>query len=294
MKAYNKEAFTGWLFIMPAIIGFGLLTVIPIIFSLVISFTDWNFMEGLKGIRFTGFHNYTKMWSDQWFTDSLKNNLIFAVTTVPLIMLFSLLTAVALNHGAFFKTPLRMIIFMPYVSSIVAVSLVWALLYSPSQGPINQALRGFGIEHPPGWLSDPKWALVAIIIMSVWAAIGYNMVIYLAGLQSIPKDLYEASSIDGAGKVRQFFSVTIPLLSPTTFFVLITCIIHSFQVFAAIFMMTQGGPGTSTSVLTFYIYQTGFSFYKMGYASAMAWILTLIIFMVTIVQWIGQKRWVNY
>ncbi|CAG7639908.1 carbohydrate ABC transporter permease [Paenibacillus allorhizosphaerae] len=294
MNAYKKEAFTGWLFIMPAIIGFGLLTVIPIIFSLVISFTDWNFMEGLKGIRFTGFHNYTQMWSDQWFTDSLKNNLIFAVTTVPLIMIFSLLTAVGLNHGAFFKTPLRMIIFMPYVSSIVAVSLVWALLYSPSQGPINQALRRFGIEHPPGWLSDPKWALAAIIIMSVWAAIGYNMVIYLAGLQSIPKDLYEASSIDGAGKVRQFFSVTIPLLSPTTFFVLITCIIHSFQVFAAIFMMTQGGPGTSTSVLTFYIYQTGFSFYKMGYASAMAWILTLIIFLVTIVQWIGQKRWVNY
>ncbi|CAG7647168.1 Lactose transport system permease protein LacF [Paenibacillus solanacearum] len=294
MNAYKKEAFTGWLFIMPAIIGFGLLTVIPILFSLVISFTDWNFMEGLKGIRFTGFHNYTEMWSDPWFTDSLKNNLIFAVTTVPCIMIFSLLTAVGLNHGAFFKTPLRMIIFMPYVSSIVAVSLVWALLYSPSQGPINQALRGFGIENPPGWLSDPKWALAAIIIMSVWAAIGYNMVIYLAGLQSIPKDLYEAASIDGAGKVKQFFSVTIPLLSPTTFFVLITCIIHSFQVFAAIFMMTQGGPGTSTSVVTFYIYQTGFSFYKMGYASAMAWILTLIIFMITIIQWIGQKRWVNY
>jgi len=294
MNAYRKEAFTGWLFILPALIGFGLLTVIPILFSLVISFTDWNFMEGLKGIRFSGFHNYTEMWSDHWFTDSLKNNLVFAVTTVPLIMIFSLLTAVGLNQGVFFKTPLRMIIFMPYVSSVVAVSLVWALLYSPSQGPINQVLRDIGIEHPPGWLSDPKWALTAIIIMSVWAAIGYNMVIYLAGLQAIPKDLYEASSIDGAGKVRQFFSVTIPLLSPTTFFVLITCIIHSFQVFAAIFMMTQGGPGTSTSVLTFYIYQSGFSFYKMGYASAMAWILTLIIFLVTIVQWIGQKRWVNY
>ncbi|MFH5185199.1 carbohydrate ABC transporter permease [Paenibacillus sp. TAB 01] len=240
MNAYRKEAFTGWLFILPALIGFGLLTVIPILFSLVISFTDWNFMEGLKGIRFSGFHNYTEMWSDHWFTDSLKNNLVFAVTTVPLIMIFSLLTAVGLNQGVFFKTPLRMIIFMPYVSSVVAVSLVWALLYSPSQGPINQVLRDIGIEHPPGWLSDPKWALTAIIIMSVWAAIGYNMVIYLAGLQAIPKDLYEASSIDGAGKVRQFFSVTIPLLSPTTFFVLITCIIHSFQVFAAIFMMTQG------------------------------------------------------
>lgn len=294
LKSQQIETISGWLFILPSLIGFSLLTLIPILLSLIISFTEWNFLTGLSGIKFIGIGNYIDMWSDRWFTDSLKNNLIFAVVTVPAIMFFSLIAALALDKGTFFRGPIRLMIFMPYVSSAVAIAIVWGILYDPSRGPINQFLSSIGIDNPPGWLSDSSWALPALIILTVWMYIGYNMVIYLAGLQNIPKSLYEAAKIDGAGAFTQIFKITLPLLSPTTFFVLVTCIIQSFQVFIAVFIMTQGGPGTSTTVLTFYIYQAGFSFYRMGYASAMAWILFIIIFIVTLIQWRKQKKWVNY
>ncbi|MGP4079185.1 carbohydrate ABC transporter permease [Pseudalkalibacillus sp. R45] len=292
-RAY-KETLAGWLFILPCLVGFGLLTLVPILFSLIISFTDWNFLNGIQGIQFVGFENFIKMWSDKWFTDSLFNNIVFTLITVPCTMILALVTAVLLNDKTFLKSPIRLMIFLPYISSIVAVAVVWAILYSPSQGPINAFLRSIGISDPPGWLSDSSWALPAIIILTVWMNVGYNMIIYLAGLQGIPKELYEAAKIDGAGPIKSFFKITVPMLSPTSFFVLITCIIQSFQVFAAIFIMTEGGPGTSTSVLTYYIYQAGFSFYDMGYASAMAWVLFIIVFAITIIQWRGQKKWVNY
>lgn len=294
LKHHQSEMLAGWLFIGPSVLGFGVLTLIPIVFSLAMSFTDWNFLDGIKGFRFVGLDNFIQMWHDRWFTDSLINNLIFVAATVPAIMILSLLTAVGLNNGAFLKSPIRLMVFMPYVSSVVAISVVWGVLYNPSQGPINGFLQSIGISDPPGWLASTTWALPAVIVMNIWSSIGYNMVIYLAGLQNIPKDLYEAAKIDGAGPVASFFRVTIPLLSPTTFFILIMSIIHSFQVFVAVFIMTQGGPGTSTSVLTFYIYQAGFSFYKMGYASAMAWVLFVFIFIITAIQWQGQKKWVNY
>ncbi|MEW9671159.1 carbohydrate ABC transporter permease [Ammoniphilus sp. 3BR4] len=294
LKHNQVEALSGWLFILPSVLGFGLLTLVPIVFSLVISFTDWNFLNGLKAFHFVGFDNYINMWSDRWFTDSLINNLIFVSATVPLTIVISLLIAMGLNKGAFLKTPIRLMVFMPYISSMVAVAIVWGVLYDPSRGPINAFLHSIGIKDLPQWLASSTWALPAIIILTVWANVGYNMVIYLAGLQNIPKDLYEAAKMDGAGPIASFFHVTLPMLSPTTFFVVITSIIQSFQVFVTIFIMTQGGPGTSTSVLTFYIYQAGFSFYQMGYASAMAWILFIIIFAITFVQWQGQKKWVNY
>lgn len=288
------EAVAGWLFILPAILGFGVLTVVPIVLSLIISFMDWNFLDGLGGMKFVGLDNFIRLWSDKWFIDSLKNNLLFAAVTVPATIVLSLLTALALNRGVFLKSPIRLMIFMPYISSIVAVSIVWATLYNPTMGPINSFLYSLGIENPPGWLSSTTWALPAIMIMTVWANIGYNMIIYLAGLQGIPRDLYEAGTIDGAGPVTSFFHITVPMLSPTTFFVLITSIIQSFQVFIAVFIMTKGGPGSSTTVLTYYAYRTGFDFYQMGYSSAMAWVLFLIIFAVTFLQWKGQQKWVHY
>lgn len=290
----NSEALRGWLFILPSLLGFGVLTLIPILFSFTISFTSWNFLQGFKGIHFVGLENFIKMWSDHWFIDSLKNNLMFTAITVPAIMILSLLSALALNKGVYFKNSIRLMIFMPYVSSMVAISVVWGILYNPSLGPINAFLRSIGIDNPPGWLASSDWALPAIMILTIWANIGYNMVIYLAGIQGIPNDLYEAAKMDGAGHKACFFHITIPMLSPTTFFVLITSIIHSFQVFIAVFMMTKGGPGTATSVITYYIYQSAFSFYEMGYASAMAWILFIMIFIVTIFQWQGQKKWVHY
>ncbi|XID92918.1 carbohydrate ABC transporter permease [Paenibacillaceae bacterium WGS1546] len=290
----KSEAFIGWMFILPAIAGLAVFMIIPMILSFIISFTDWNYLDGIEGIRIAGFGNYVSMWRDEWFIDSLKNNFIFALVTVPATMVFSLLCAIVLNKGVFLKKSIRLMLFVPYISSMVAVSIVWSNLFNPTQGPINQFLRGLGVDNPPGWLSSMEWALPAIIIMTIWYNVGYNMIIYLAGLQNIPKDLYEAVRIDGAGPFKSFMNVTLPLLSPTTFFVMITCIINSFQVFIAVFIMTQGGPGTSTTVLTYYAYKAGFGFYKMGYASAMAWILFLIILIITVLQWKGQKRWVHY
>lgn len=290
----RKETLSGWLFILPSVIGFGILTIIPIGLSLVVSFTQWNYLHGLSGMRFIGIDNFINMWSDNLFVKSLVNNLIFTLVTVPATMIISLLTALALNKGTFFRSSIRLMIFMPYVSSIVAVSIVWALLMHPSSGPLNAFLMSVGVADPPDWLASTTWALPAIIMLTVWTNIGYNMIIYLAGLQGIPNDIYEAAKIDGAGGLASFFKITLPLLSPTTFFVLIMCIIQSFQVFISVFIMTQGGPGSATSVLTFYVYRYGFEFYEMGYASAMAWILFIIIFIVTMIQWHGQKKWVNY
>lgn len=290
----QSDTWAGWLFILPGIAGFGVLTIVPIALSLVISFTDWNFLDGLGGLRFTGLDNFIRMWSDQWFVDSLKNNLLFAAVTVPATIALSLLAAIGLNKGVYLKSPIRLMIFMPYVSNMVAISIVWGTLFNPSMGPINSFLGSIGIDDPPGWLASSAWALPAIMIITVWANVGYNMIIYLAGLQGISKDLYEAAKIDGAGPTTSFFRITLPMLSPTTFFVLITSIIHSFQVFIAVFIMTKGGPGSSTTVLTYYAYRTGFDFYKMGYSSAMAWILFLIIFLITFLQWQGQKRWVHF
>jgi multiple sugar transport system permease protein len=293
-NAIKSEALTGWMFILPAIAGLAVFMIIPMILSLIISLTDWNYLDGISGIRITGFDNYVSMWKDEWFIASLKNNFVFALVTVPATMLFSLLSALALNRGVFLKKSIRLMMFIPYVSSMVAVSIVWSNLFNPTQGPINHFLRSMGMDNPPGWLSTTEWALPAIMIMTIWYNIGYNMIIYLAGLQNIPRDLYEAAKIDGAGPFRSFSNITLPLLSPTTFFVLITCIINSFQVFIAIFIMTDGGPGTSTTVLTYYAYKAGFGFYKMGYASAMAWVLFVIILIITALQWRGQKRWVHY
>lgn len=183
--------------------------------------------------------------------------------------------------------------FLPYISNIVAVSIVWVMMYSP-WGPFTQLIKALGIKNPPQWLGDPNWALPAIMIMTIWANIGYSIMIYTSAIQGLPKEAYEAASIDGANGFQQFWYLTINFLSPTTFFLVITTVISSFQVFAPIQIMSRGGPGSSSNVLVYYIYTSAFSFYKMGYASAMSWILFIVLFLITLVQWHGQKKWVSY
>jgi len=201
--------------------------------------------------------------------------------------------AVIIDRYCFAKTPVRLALFMPYISNIVAVSIVWVMMYSP-WGPFTQMVKMFGVKNPPQWLGDYKWSLPAVIIMTVWSGIGYAVMIYTSALQNLPKDVYEAADIDGASELRKFFKLTIPFLSPTTFFLVTTTLISSFQVFAPIQLMTRGGPGSSSSVLVYYIYTSAFSFYKMGYASSMSWILFLLLFTVTLIQWKNQQRWVSY
>jgi multiple sugar transport system permease protein len=284
---------TGLAFILPNMLGMIAFTLIPVMFSLIISFTDWDFTKGFGRWNFIGLQNFIKMWSDTWFTSALFHTILFAFISVPVIITVSMVLAVVIDKACFAKTSIRLAMFMPYISNIVAVSIVWVMMYSP-WGPLTQAIKFFGVENPPKWLGDYHWALPAIIFMAIWMNIGYCILIYTASIQGLPGDLYEAADIDGASEVRKFWSLTVPSLSPTTFFLVITQFIGAFQVFAQVQVMTRGGPGTATNVLVYYIYTSAFTFYKMGYGAAMSWILFLILFGITLIQWRGQKKWVSY
>ncbi|MCR8660226.1 carbohydrate ABC transporter permease [Paenibacillus endoradicis] len=288
-----RETMAGYLFISPMVLLATVLTIIPILLSGVISFTDWNFIAGLDSIKFIGFDNYAKMFSDDDFLKSLNNNLLL-ILVIPVSLFISLILAVLINNSTYFKSFFKVIYFMPFISSFVAVAVLWRVLFHPSNGPINNFLMSIGISNPPAWLADPSFSLISVMIIMIWAGVGFEMIIFMAGLQNISKDLYEAADIDGASKVRQFFKITIPLLSPTTFFLLITGIVGSFKVFDLIMILTNGGPAGSTSVIVFYLYKVAFIQLKSGYASAIGIMLLIIILAITVIQWIGQKKWVNY
>jgi multiple sugar transport system permease protein len=284
---------TGYAFILPNVLGMLCFTLIPIVFSLVISLTDWDFTRGIGNWKFIGLRNYITMWSDEWFTSAFAHTVVYAVVTVPVTIFVSLVLAVIIDRACHAKTVLKLAMFMPYISNIVAVSIVWVMMYSP-WGPFTQFVRLLGVTNPPQWLGDYTWALPAIMLMAIWGGLGYCILIYTASIQGLPMEIYEAADIDGAGEVRKFFKLTIPLLSPTIFFLVITQSIGAFQVFAQVQVMTQGGPGTSSSVLVYYIYKSAFTFYKMGYGAAMSWILFIILFGITLIQWKSQKKWVGY
>lgn len=285
-----RENLAGWLFISLNLVGYIAFKLLPIILSLYLSFCKWNLISGLGGIKFTGIKNYVNLFSDDWFRASVINTFIFAFVSVPISIFLALLLAVVLNDKIFAKSLVRLSFFLPYICSTVAVSVVWNILYMKSFGPINEFLRAIGIANPPGWLSSSHWAMISIIIMSVWQVIGYNSIILLAGLQGIDRALYESANIDGASGITKFFKITIPMLSPSLFFVTVTSIIGSFQVFTQVNIMTQGGPGTSTMVLVFYIYKTAFSYNNIGYANAIGWALFVIVFIFTAVQWRFQNK----
>ncbi len=288
-----KTDIAGYSFIAPNLIGFLAFTLFPVLFSLIISFTDWDYTQGFAAMAWNGGHNFVEMWKDQWFLASLKNTFYYSFTTVPLTIFLAMVLATAVDKISVGSRPLRLLFLMPYISNVVAVSIVWVMMYAPF-GPFTRLVQILGWKTPPQWLADYSWAMPALIVMTVWGGLGYAILIYSSALQTLPSDLYEAADIDGAGPVRKFFSVTVPLLSPTTFFLVVTTFITSFQVFAQIQIMTRGGPGSSTNVLVYYIYTTAFTFYRMGYAAAISWVLFLILFSITIVQWRGQKKWVNY
>lgn len=292
-KRQLKTDLTGLAFILPNVIGMVCFTLIPMIFSLIISFTDWDFTKGFGNWNFIGVENFIKMWGDEWFTSALKNTLIFAFVSVPVIIILSMVLAVVIDRYCIAKTPVRLAMLMPYISNVVAIAIVWVMMYSP-WGPFTQLVKFLGVDNPPQWLGDYNWALLAVILMTIWSNVGYCILIYTSSIQVLPQDVYEAADMDGAGEIRKFFKLTVPFLTPTTFFLIITQFISAFQVFAQVQVMTQGGPGTSTNVLVYYIYKSGFNYYKMGYAAAMSWILFLILFVITMIQWRGQKKWVSY
>jgi multiple sugar transport system permease protein len=284
-RTWRNENLAGYLFVLPSFAGFVVFVLFPMLFSLFLSFCDWSFIAGLDQIKLVGLKNFALIAQDYQSIAAVQNTLFYTATTVPATVILGFLLAVLLNKYVYGKDILKIAVFMPYISSIVAVSVVWRVLLYPSFGPVNEFLRSIGISNPPKWFGDPKWALPAIVIESVWIQLGYNVVVFLAGLTAINQDLYDAASIDGAGAVRRLVHVTIPGVEATTFFLFIMGVIGSFKVFDQISVITQGGPGSSTLVLAYYIYQNAFQFYNMGYASAIAWMLFVVIFVITAVQW---------
>ena len=275
------------------LIGLTIFILIPMVSLFFISLTKWNFIQGFRGVEMIGLDNFRHLFQDKSFFISMLNN-IKLLLAVPFTLLFSLVIAIVVDEKVYFKSFFKIIYFMPYISSVVAVAIVFQILFHPSQGPVNGFLMSLGVTNPPKWLADPTYALPSIMMITVWTSIGFNMVVYLAGLQSIPKDLYEAADIDGASSWRKFRSITVPMLSPTTFFLLITGIIYSFKTFDLIAVLTQGGPAKSTNVMVYEIYDQAFVNLKMGYAAAESVFLFAVILLITGIQFWGQKKWVNY
>ncbi|WP_438350313.1 carbohydrate ABC transporter permease [Paenibacillus sp. FA6] len=287
------ETLAGFLFVSPMLIGVSILVLLPIIATMILGFADWNFVQGWNGIKWVGFGNFSKLLDDPLFIKSVRNTFLFLLT-VPTYMIISMVLAILIDKQVYFKSYFKVAYFMPYISMVVAVGVVWQVLFQPSYGPINEMLKSIGIANPPKWIADPNFALISIMMISVWISIGFNLIIYIAGLQSIPKDLYEAADIDGANGWTKFIRITFPLLSPTSFFLMVTGIISTFKVFDLIAIMTQGGPIGSTTMMVWYLYDTAFVNLKIGYASSIATVLFGFVMLITLLQWIAQKKWVNY
>jgi ABC-type sugar transport system permease subunit len=286
----RKALISGLSFLSPSLIHLVIFVITPLIFAFYLSFHKWNILLPEK--PFVGLGNFREMLTDSQFWNALKNTAIYSLH-VPVGMMISLVLAVLLNQKIKGVNFLRTLYFLPSISSFVAIALVWTWIYDPQFGLINFILSIFGIKSL-GWLTEPGTALISIMIMSIWMGIGYQMVIFLAGLQGIPDHLYEVAQIDGASRWVQFRRITLPLLTPTTFFVLVTSMIGSFQVFAPIWVMTQGGPMRSTDVVVYHIYQNAWEYLNIGYASAMSWVLFLIIVGITALQFKYIPREVAY
>jgi multiple sugar transport system permease protein len=273
-------------FTAPALAAIGIFFFVPVIASLALSFTDFDIyaLADSTRLRFVGFGNYARLLDEPRFWTALWNTLYFVVVGGPLSMAVSLAAALLINARVVrFKGFFRTVLFLPVVTTLVAVAVVWRYLYHPRHGLLNQGLALFGID-PIDWLGDPRWAMPAIILMAVWKNFGFNMVIFLAGLQSIPERLYEAARLDGAGPWRQFAGVTLPMLRPTFLFVAVMTMIGYCQLFAEPYVMTQGGPGDATLSLVLLMYEEGFRWWNLGYAAALAFLLFCLILIFTAAQ----------
>lgn len=292
-KRNKNEWVTGMLFILPGFLGFLVFVLIPFVLSFFLSFTDWNFLQGLGAIEFNGIDNYLRLFEDEWFLNSFWNNISFTLITVPVLLILGLIMAAIIDRYIKFGGLVKVIVFIPYICSVVAVATVWMMLFEPTMGPINQILTSLGVDNPPGWLTSFNWSLPSIMIVYIWQQLGYFIIVFTSGLKSIPEEVYEAADMDGAGPIRKFVSVTVPMMAPTIFFLATMGIIGTFKVFDHVAVMTQGGPGSSSSVMAYYIYRAAFQNFETGYSNTLAWALFGIIFLVTIFGQRMQKRYVD-
>ena len=290
-----RDNLVAYSFLLPSLVGVLCFSMIPLIISLYVSLTDWNFTKGIGNWNFIGLQNFKNLWTDEWFIASIKNTLIFSIVTVPIGLVLAIIIAVLIDEYCHQKVAgvVRVAMYMPNICNIVAISTVWMALYS-KYGPFTQLMRTLGWEDPPRFLASYEWALPAIMLVVIWAGLGYRVFIYSAAITGLPRDLYESADIDGANAVQKFLKITVSLLQPTTFFLTITGIIGSFKVFGYTNVMTAGGPGTATYTLVYYIYTSAFKYYRMGYGSAIAVVLFIMLLIVTIFQWVHNNKSEKY
>jgi len=288
--ARARYAFVVLAFLLPSAIPLALFVIGPMIAAVWISLHEWNLIAPM---RFVGLDNFASLLADPATGDVFLHTVGYIVGYLPLVYIGGLLLALALNQALKGRSLWRGIYFLPVVTSWIVVALVWRWLLNPSTGIVNTALASFGIDGP-GWWTDPAWAMPSIVLASAWKDIGFVMVILLAGLQAINPDLYDAARVDGAGPWRRLWSITLPMLSPSTFFVVVISLINGFQVFDQVYAMTGGGPGGASQVVVQQIYDLTFRYGAAGEAAALSWMLFAVILAVTVVQIVGQKRWVHY
>jgi multiple sugar transport system permease protein len=289
-RRQRSDALWGLFFIAPQLIGVLAFSLFPVGYAFVLSVMKW---DGLGEREFVGLQNFRDQFADSNFRGALSHTVIYTLIAVPGSVALSLLLALAVNHVKG-KSIYRTIFFLPTITSSVAVSMVWLWMLNGDFGLINVYLRDWFSLDPPNWLVNTTWVIPTVALVSIWASLGFNMVIFLAGLQGIPTSYLEAAQIDGASRWRQFWNITLPLLSPTTFFVTIISIIASFQVFDMIYVMTGGGPGNASSTMVFHIYELAFVDFTFGLSAAAAVVLFAIIMVATLFQFWGQRRWVHY
>ena len=278
------------LFLAPTLIGLAILSAGPILATVAISLTEWDLLTAPKLV---GVDNFVELASDDRFLKALRNTAFYTATSVPLGMLISLFIALALNQTIRGIAWIRTAYFLPVVTSTIAVALVWQWIYAADSGLLNEFLGVFGIG-PQKWLSNPTLAMPSIVAMSVWQGLGTDVIIFLAGLQAIPTDLLDAASVDGAGRWARFRNIVLPLLTPSIFFTGVLSLIGAFQVFDQIFVLQRPRPTDATITIVYFIYENGFKFFKMGYATAASWVLFVIVAVFTAIYFRSQNRWVHY
>lgn len=286
----RREAVEGYIFILPWLVGLVAFVVGPIIASFYLSFTDYQIV---KPPTFTGLANYQRLAGDDLFWQALKVTAIYVVVTTPLQLCLSFAVALLMNQKVRLLGLWRTIYYIPNLVPTIAVAMLWLWVLNPQFGLLNTLLRYVGIQGPL-WLSSSRWALISLIIMSLWSAVGAPMLIYLAGLQGISSDLYEAVACDGGGGWAKFRYITVPMMTPVIFFNLVMSMIASFQIFSGPYLVTGGGPANATLFYVLYIYQNAFQYFQMGYASALAWVLFVIILAVTVLVLRWSNMWVYY
>lgn len=292
----HRDGGTALLFVAPFLLGFFVFNLLPMLYSLFLSLVNFNSFTEVKTDEFYGLKNYARAFADRLAMDSFGRSFYFSAVYVVGIIVLSFLAASLLNRKLFLRTASRTMIYMPYVANVVAIGIVWSIVLNPFGGPVNTLLKLLGVPETalPEWLTGVRSVLPTIAGIKVWQNLAFQTIVFLAALQEVPRELYECAQLDGAGWWRRLFRITLPLISPTTFFLLVVTIIGSFNSFALVKALTNGGPGSSTRIITLFIYEQAFRYSYFSYSNALACLLFVFILLVTVLQWRLQKRWVHY